>query len=169
VDLVLLDKLTEGTACTVLAAFKFINNEVPLLIANSDQIVDMPMQDFVQDCMQKQAQGSILCFKDEERNPKWSFARINSDGYVVEVKEKVAISDLATVGIYLFSSGRSFCESAIEMIVQNERVNNEFYTCPVYNYLIKDGKHIVTYTIPETAMHGIGTPEDLNVYLQRIG
>ena len=30
-----IDKLTEGTACTVLYARKYINNDEPLLIANS--------------------------------------------------------------------------------------------------------------------------------------
>lgn len=168
IDWVFLDHLTEGTACTVLSAFKKINNEEPLLIANSDQIVDLSMEDFLNDCYERRSDGSILCFQDQEKNPKWSFAKQNEDGWVTEVKEKVAISDLATVGIYFFGKGREFCEGAIEMIVQNDRVNGEFYTCPVYNYLIHNNKKIVTYTIDQQAMHGIGTPEDLNVYLQHI-
>jgi UDP-N-acetylglucosamine diphosphorylase / glucose-1-phosphate thymidylyltransferase / UDP-N-acetylgalactosamine diphosphorylase / glucosamine-1-phosphate N-acetyltransferase / galactosamine-1-phosphate N-acetyltransferase len=169
IEVILIDKLTEGTACTVLSAFKLINNDVPLLIANSDQIVDMQIADYINDCYNKKADGSILCFEDVEMNPKWSFAKINSDGYVTEVKEKEAISNLATVGIYFFAKGIYYCEGAIEMIVQNDRVNNEFYTCPVYNYSIKDHKKILTYTIAQAAMNGIGTPEDLNNYLIKTG
>ncbi len=163
-----IDKLTEGTACTVLFARKYINNDKPLLIANSDQLVDIDINDFVQDCFDRDLDGSILTFKDNELNPKWSFAKVNKDGIVSEVQEKKAISDRATVGIYLFTKGRYFVDSAVDMIVENERVNNEFYTCPVYNYGIKDGLGFGIFDIPYEGMHGIGTPEDLDKYLLKI-
>ena len=163
-----IDKLTEGTACTVLFARKYIDNEVPLLIANSDQIIDDSIANFIDDCFTRKLDGSILCFEDAELNPKWSFAKINDQGHVTEVKEKEAISKFATVGIYLFSKGSTFVDSAIDMIIENDRVNNEFYTCPVYNYGIADNKQFGIYTIEQSQMNGIGTPDDLNKYLQKI-
>ncbi len=163
-----IDKLTEGTACTVLYARKYINNEFPLLIANSDQIVDMSIPDFINDCFDRGLDGSILTFRDLELNPKWSFAKLNDNNLVTEVKEKEAISEFATVGIYLFNKGSEFVDSAIDMIIENDRVNNEFYTCPVYNYLIKDGAKIGIYDIEFSNMHGIGTPEDLEAYLKHL-
>jgi dTDP-glucose pyrophosphorylase len=163
-----IDKLTEGTACTVLFAREHINNDYPLLIANSDQIVDINIADYLDNCLSKNLDGSILTFTDAELNPKWSFAKINSDGFVTEVQEKKAISEFATVGIYLFGKGTDFVNGAIDMIINNDRVNNEFYTCPVYNYLIKADKKIIIYNIAEQQMHGIGTPEDLDIYLGRI-
>ncbi|WP_228050455.1 glycosyltransferase family 2 protein [Elizabethkingia anophelis] len=161
-----LDKLTEGTACTVLYAREYINNDIPLMIANSDQIVDISITDFIDDCLNRKLDGSILTFLDKELNPKWSFAKINSKELVIEVKEKEAISEHATVGIYMFSRGEDFVNGAIDMIIENDRVNNEFYTCPVYNYIIKENKRIGIYDINAEAMHGIGTPEDLNNYLK---
>ncbi len=161
-----INQLTEGTACTVLFARSFIQNDQPLLIANSDQIVDINVSDFIKDCFTKQLDGSILCFDDIECNPKWSFAKIDTNGRVLEVKEKEPISNLATVGIYLFSKGSTFVDAAIDMIVRNERVNNEFYTCPVYNYAISNGHNFGVYTIEASAMHGLGTPNDLTIYLQ---
>ncbi|EAH9624306.1 lipopolysaccharide biosynthesis protein, partial [Campylobacter jejuni] len=107
--------------------------------------------------------GSILTFIDKEKNPKWSFAKLNND-LVVEIKEKEAISEFATVGIYFFNKGKIFIESAIDMIIENDRVNNEFYTCPVYNYAIKSGAKIGIYNIDFSKMHGIGTPEDLEIF-----
>lgn len=162
-----LNKLTEGTACTVLFSREFINNENPLLIANSDQLVDMNINDFIQDCFDRNLDGSILCFEDEKLESKWSFAKINEQGFVTEVKEKVVISNLATVGIYLFSNGKNFVDSAIDMIINNDKVNNEYYTCPVYNYMIKKSKKIGIFKIQQKFMHGIGTPEDLEIYLNR--
>ncbi len=162
-----IDKLTEGTVCTILYARKYINSELPLLIANSDQIVDVSIPNFINDCFERNLDGSILTFKDEELNPKWSFAKLDKNNLVTQVKEKEAISEFATVGIYLFSKGNEFVNAAIDMIIENDRVNNEFYTCPVYNYLIADGAKIGIYNIEQSAMHGIGTPEDLNSYLEK--
>ena len=163
-----IDKLTEGTACTVLFAKKYIDNSSPLLIANSDQIVDIKIAEFVNQCIRNNHDGSILSFDDHERNPKWSFAKKNELGLVEEVREKVPISDEATVGIYFFNKGSDFVDAAIQMLIENDRVNNEFYTCPTYNYLISQGKKIDTYKIKKEQMHGIGTPEDLENYIKHI-
>jgi UDP-N-acetylglucosamine diphosphorylase / glucose-1-phosphate thymidylyltransferase / UDP-N-acetylgalactosamine diphosphorylase / glucosamine-1-phosphate N-acetyltransferase / galactosamine-1-phosphate N-acetyltransferase len=165
---IVIDKLTEGTACTILFARTFINNDHPLLIANSDQIVDCDIKAFIDDCLVKQKDGSILTFIDEELNPKWSFAKLDEEGNVSEVQEKKAISKYATVGIYFFTQGKNFVNNTVDMIINNDRVNNEFYTCPVYNYSIKEGKKIIIYNIDANCMHGIGTPEDLNIYLSKI-
>lgn len=163
---VAIDKVSEGAVCTVLHTRKFINNDVPLLLANCDQIVNMDIKAYVDDCMRKKADGSILTFIDEEMNPKWSFAKIDDDDWVTEVKEKEAISKYATVGLYFFSKGKYCVDYAVDMIVRNERVNNEFYTCPVYNYAIQDGKRITHFLIDSKDMYGIGTPEDLNHFLK---
>ena len=70
-NIVEVDRLTEGTACTILHSRKYINNNIPLLIANSDQLVDINIQDFVDDCKVRNLDGSILTFEDPEKNPKW--------------------------------------------------------------------------------------------------
>lgn len=162
-----IDTHTEGTACTVLFARKNINTNVPLLIANSDQLIDTMINGFIDNCLQRELDGSILTFTDPERDLKWSFARINEMGLVVEVQEKKAISEFATVGVYFFTRGCDFVNGAIDMIASNDRVNNEFYTCPVYNYLIKEGKKIGIYNIAFNQMYGLGTPEDLEKYLNQ--
>lgn len=158
--------LTEGAACTVLHARKYINNDEPLIIANSDQIIDIKFQEFVNDCISRNLDGSIMTFKDPEKNTKWSFVEIDSDGIVKEVQEKIPISDIATVGVYMFRRGRDYINAAVDMIVQNDRVNNEFYVCPVYNYAINNGNKIGVYDIPFTTMHGLGTPEDFTLYVE---
>ena len=166
VEFVLIDKLTEGAACTVLHAHRLINNDIPLLIANSDQIVDMDIKDYINDSEERKLDGSVLCFEDNDS--KWSYAKLDSNGLITEIREKEVISENATVGIYYFNKGRDFVENAIDMIVRNERVNNEFYVAPVYNYAIKQGKKFGIYTIDKTQMHGTGTPEDLDKYINGI-
>lgn len=158
-------RLTEGTASTVLLANRIFNNDQPMLVANSDQLVDFDVNKFIEDCFQRSLDGSILVFRDKTMDTKWSYVRIDDSGRVLEVAEKEPISDLATVGIYLFARGKDFVQAAMEMIVANDRVNGEFYTCPVYNYMIKSGAKIGIYEVPFTAMVGLGTPDDLKRYL----
>lgn len=168
VEFLSVDKLTEGAACTVLKARKLINNDCPFMIANSDQIIDIDIANFIDDCLERNLDGSILTFIDQEKNPKWSFVKVSQDNLITVVKEKSPISNRATVGIYLFAKGKYFVDSAIDMIVDNERVNNEFYVCPTYNYSIINNHKIGFYDIDNKNMHGIGTPEDLEMYLKII-
>lgn len=166
VTFVTVDSLTEGTACTVLYARSLIRSHDPVVIANSDQIIDIKFEDFINDAINRTLDGSILTFIDEEKNPKWSFAKLDAQGLVTEVQEKKPISSHATVGIYLFSNGEEFIESVVQMIIENDRVNGEFYTCPTYNYLIRRGRRVGVFNIESTEMHGIGTPPDLESYLK---
>lgn len=164
-DIVHVHKLTEGTLCTVMLARKHFDDNDAVLVANSDQLIDFSVEDFVDDCIRRDLDGSILVFRDVHRDPKWSFAKVDENGLVVEVAEKKAISDLATVGIYFFRNANAFIKASIDMIAHNDRVNQEFYTCPVYNYLIRNGAKIGVYEVPSEAMHGLGIPEDLRSYI----
>ena len=144
-------------------AKEFINNEKPLVMANSDQIVDWDSRQFMYDLYSKNADGGIATFKST--HPKWSYAKIDNEGLVVEVAEKKPISDNATVGIYYWKHGSDFIKYAEQMVEKNIRVNNEFYVCPVFNEAIADGKKIRIFNIEK--MWGIGTPEDLNYFLEK--
>jgi hypothetical protein len=106
--------------------------------------------------------GGIVTFK--ATHPKWSFAKIGDDGLVSEVAEKNPISDNATVGIYYWKKGSDYVKYAEQMIDKNIRSNGEFYTCPTFNEAIADGKKIRNKQIDK--MWGLGTPEDLNYYLE---
>jgi HAD superfamily hydrolase (TIGR01509 family) len=161
-NIVQVDGLTEGAAVTCLMAKEFINSEDPLVMANSDQIVDWDSREFIYDMNSKNADGGIVTFKST--HPKWSYAKVDEFGLVTEVAEKKPISDNATVGIYYWKRGSDFVKYAEQMIKKDIRVNGEFYTCPVFNEAIQDGKRI--YTSEATKMWGIGTPEDLDSYLR---
>jgi len=160
-SIVQVNTLTEGAASTTLLAKKHINNDKHLLIVNSDQFMEWDRNRFYYTVEDEGVDGGILCF--ESTHPKWSYAKVDEKGYVTEVAEKKPISNKATVGIYYWNKGSDYVHYAEQMISKNIRVNNEFYVCPVYNEAIEDGKKIKTYTIER--MWGLGTPEDLNYYL----
>lgn len=158
------DGITEGSACTTLLAKEFIDNDKPLLFANSDQIVEWNSSEFIYKMNNKGVDGGILTF--ENSHPKWSYADVDEFGFVSRVAEKVPISKHATVGIYWYKRGSDYVRFTEQMIKKNIRVNNEFYICPVFNEFIEAGKKILIHEINAKQMHGTGTPEDLDDYLQ---
>ena len=161
-DIVLVDGLTEGAACTTLLAKDLINNDNPLLMANSDQVIEWNSNECLYAFDADAIDGGILTFK--ATHPKWSYAKVGDDGFVCEVAEKNPISDNATVGIYYWKRGSDYVKYAEQMINKNIRVNNEFYVCPVFNEAISDWKKIRIKEVSQ--MWGIGTPEDLSHYLE---
>lgn len=157
------DGLTEGAACTALLAKEHINTNDDLLIANSDQIIDYRPENFVTMKTMTNVDGIVFSFNAV--HPKWSFAKIDGDGFITEIAEKVPISNVATCGIYWYRKGKDFVEAAERMIAKNIRVNNEFYIAPVYNEMVSNGKTVIPFFVQE--MHGIGTPEDLQTFLKK--
>ena len=157
-----LDKVTEGAACTTLLAKKYINNNKPLIIANSDQYIKWNSSKSIYNFNSKKYDGAILTF--EAIHPKWSYAKCDKNKIVLEVAEKKVISKNATVGVYFWKQGSEYVKYAEQMIRKNIRINNEFYVCPVFNEAIKDKKKIIIDPVDE--MHGLGTPEDLNNFIQ---
>ena len=157
-----LNKVTKGAACTVLLAKKYIKNDHPLIISNSDQYIEWDSNNTMYSFLNKKYDGGILTF--EAYHPKWSYAKINKKNLVIEVAEKKVISKHATVGVYYWKKGKEFVKYAEKMIKENLRINNEFYVCPVFNEAIKDNKKIAISKVKE--MKGLGTPEDLNAYIQ---
>ena len=161
-EIVQIDGITEGAACTTLLAKQYIDVDEPLIIANSDQFVEWNNEEFIYSCSTSDLDANILTFKST--HPKWSYAKLNDLGYVTEVAEKKPISDIATVGIYYWRKGCDYVKYAEQMIDKNIRVNNEFYVCPVFNEAIQDNKKVRVFNIEK--MWGLGTPEDLEHFLK---
>ena len=158
--------MTAGAACTVLTAKKFINNEDDMLIANSDQYIDFDIDTFIEKAREGNKQGLIQTF--ESSHPKWSYVRLDKDGKVLETAEKKLISNKATTGLYYFKQGSDFVRATEAMIKKDCKYNGEFYVCPVYNELIIEGADIFIDDITIDKMHGLGTPEDLNNFLDHL-
>ena len=160
-EIVQVDGVTEGAACTTLLAKELIDNDEPLVMANSDQFLEWDSNEFMYSMVADDVDGGIVSF--EATHPKWSFAKLGEDGFVTEVAEKKPISNIATVGVYYWRKGYDYVKYAEQMIEKDIRTNNEFYVCPVYNEAIGDDKKVKVFPIEK--MWGLGTPEDLKGYL----
>jgi NDP-sugar pyrophosphorylase family protein len=159
----MIDGVTEGAACTVLLARARIDNDDALMIANCDQYIDADINRYLASL--GDADGLIMTMTAD--HPKWSFVRRDAAGRVVQVVEKQVVSDEATVGIYNFRRGRDFVAAADAMIAADKRVNGEFYVAPAYDMMIDAGARIECFGIGTdgAGMHGIGTPQDLDLFV----
>lgn len=164
-NIIYVNYLTEGPACTALIAEKFINNNDPLIIANCDQIMHWDSESFKSFCDNYPHDGFMVTyFANTEKN---SYVSLNKSGFISNVKEKEIISNISTNGIHFWKKGRYFVESAKEMIFLNDRApNGEFYIAPSYNHLINKGKKIGIFHIPNEQHWAVGTEEDLDLYLR---
>lgn len=164
-EIVELNGVTEGAACTVHAAKALVDNEHPVMIANSDQFVDLDIDDYLAAMDAAAADGIIMTMKAND--PKWSFVGFNEQGTINRVVEKAVISDEATVGIYNFRTGRQLIAAIEQMFQKGLRVNGEFYVAPAYNEIIEHGARVIHYTVGSEGqgMYGLGIPADLDYFL----
>ena len=160
-DILMIDGVTQGAACTVLQAAEVIDGDDPLVIANSDQLLDWDVRAFLYESASAGVDGCISVF--DSTDPKFSFAELGDDGFVSRVAEKQAISNVATTGVYYWRHGADFVRCARRMIARDARVNGEFYVCPVFNEAIDAGMKIKVSRCER--FHCLGTPEDLTTYL----
>ena len=160
---VAINEMTEGAACTTLLAQNYIDNDSELVIANCDQYLEWDFHNFVAHC--KSFDGCLATFNST--NPHHSYAKVFRER-VVRVAEKVVISDKASAGIYYFKKGSHYVLAASQMIEKNIRTNNEFYICPVYNELLGWGQHISLCEIDVNDKHMLGTPEELQIFIDKV-
>ena len=155
-EIISLDEVTEGQACTVLKARQWIDSDEPLLIYNADTYCRTSLAERLPR-LPEQVDGLLGVF--HAHGDKWSFARADSTGQVFETAEKRRISDWASTGLYYFRRGHDFVAHAEAMIAAGERVNGEFYVAPIYNRLIAAGGQV--HVDPAEEVWVLGTPEDL--------
>jgi len=161
-NLVFVDQVTQGAAETCLLAKQHIKPKETLFIANCDQMMVWDQDHFEEWLAAERLDGAMLTFFKD--TTAYSYVEVDSDGLAVRTAEKQVISPHATTGIYVWTRGEDFVWAAEQMIADDVRVNNEFYVCPVYNWNIARGDRIGIY--PPQEHWPIGTPEDLDIYIE---
>ncbi len=158
--------LSEGTTCTSLFLYDELNSNDFVILMNCDQLIDITLDEYIDEHLKRGADGSLLCFISNESN-KWSFV-IEENDIVKKVVAKNNVSNIVVCGWYAWTKGSDFIKYAIKQIINLDKVNGEYYLCPIYNYAINDNKKIVAIKVSKSKMHGLGTPEDLRDYLSLI-
>lgn len=156
-----LSELSQGPADSVRKCSGGLDENVPVIVANSDQYVMGGISELYKHLILNPEENALLILEDSD--PKWSFARLDEEDYVLEVREKRPISNFATAGIYGFSSPRAFIAALTAMDFANDRTNGELYVGPTYNYT--RGKTKAFHLGPnQEKFFGLGTPDDYELF-----
>lgn len=163
-NIAILDKNTRGAAETCLIARDYIDNDKPLVVMDCD--FSFTSSDYfrkVQEMSQAEMyDGVLLSFESD--NDRYSYARVDEEGVVIETAEKKVISNHALAGAYCFARGKLFVDAADNLLKQPLGPDmKEYYISYVYGQLLKEGKQITLAHIDR--FNSFGTPAELEQYL----
>ena len=165
-DIVVQTAPTKGAVCSLLLAVKSLNHDTPLLITNSDQIIDHDLNEIVNYFLNPNLDGAVVCF--DSVHPQWSYAGLVNGDQLAEAAEKQPISRNAIAGMYFFKKGTDFIQSSINSILKDRNYMGKYYTSSVLNEMILENKNLKIFNIKSTEYHSFYTPEKIGEYEQMI-
>lgn len=154
-------ELTDGQATTAMLSAEVAAADLPFAIYNIDTFV---APGAMIPPTAGQCAGWMPCFCAP--GDGWSFARTDATGKVVEVREKVRISDQATLGLYWFDSAAHYAHlyDSYYSVTENEE-KGERYVAPLYNALIDAGERVEIDIIAMADVGMLGTPEQVAAFI----
>jgi len=126
---------SKSAAETLYRARCFLNDDRPVLLANCDQYLEWDSYEFMAEAQDGDYDGYISVFDCTDKDPKYSYVELDPESKeVARVVEKVAVSTMATTGVYYWKSG-PFLQKCLDAYLKDDsnKVNGEFYIAPLYN------------------------------------
>lgn len=115
-------------------------------------------------------ENSIFTFKDYQENPIYSYVKIDkineTNNKLVDIQEKVKISNLACTGAYAFSSGDIFLNYCHKVIINNDLQKGELYISSVIKSMLNDNFIINIDIINENNYKCLGTPLQVRLFVE---
>jgi hypothetical protein len=156
-----LDALTDGQATTALYLAEAAPQDRPFLVFNIDTFVAPGAM--APDQIDPQASGWVPCFPGP--GDGWSFARTDAAGRLVEMREKVRISDNATLGLYWFRSAGMFVDTYNRFFADGAGTEHgERYIAPMYNLLLERGELVTISRVAFEDVGMLGTPDQVAAF-----
>jgi capsule biosynthesis phosphatase len=156
-----LDHVTKGASETILYGL----NEMPVkelekefLVLDCDTFYE---EDILEQYRKSDNKNIIFYFEDKQINPIFSYIKLDSNGWVTDIKEKVKISDWANTGAYGFHTGRTL-KQYIEKL---SGISTETYTSYIYQEMLKDNLVIKGQQVSKFSC--VGTPLQLQIYCNK--
>ena len=162
-NIIRIDNETKGAACSALLGIEYIDNDIPLIISNPDQIFEIDLNNAVNELSNSDA--GVITFKSI--HPRWSYVRLNDDNEIIETSEKRPISDKAIAGFYYYKKGRDFIKSTMKMIEKDANVNGIYYIAPSFNEMVLEEKKLSIYPVANDKYHTFYTPHKVKEYENR--
>jgi NDP-sugar pyrophosphorylase family protein len=170
--IIVVEKTTEGQACTCKLAEPYIEPDEELLIASCDVGFLYDKEKFEDLRKRYDVDSAVWTFTQREnlkRNPNaWGWYKLEEDNETIkEVSVKIPVSvtpfyDHAVVATFYFKKAKDFIDSSNLMIKENHRINNEFYVDAIPKFMQKLNKKSVIFDVDLFVCWG--KPDDLHDY-----
>jgi len=164
-EIIRLTNETKGAACSALMAVDYIDSDDKLIITNSDQIIDVDLNEILASFDKRNLDAGVVCFNTV--HPRWSFVRTDEHLAIIEAAEKRPISNKAIAGFYYFKKGSMFVEAAMASIEKGASVDGIFYVAPVINELILKSMNLGIYEIDNSKYHTFYSPQKIEEFETR--
>lgn len=125
---------TRGAACTALLAAGSIDTPEELLILSANEVVDADLGELVQGFRDRGLDAGTVVFNSV--HPRYSYVRLDPQGFVLEAAEKNPISSDAMAGIHWFARGCDFVRAAKQTIRKDASVDGSYFVSPTFNELV---------------------------------
>lgn len=152
----IIDYLTRGaveSAYIGLKKFNITNLDENIVFLDNDNIHNINNLDLIF--------NNFIGYGIDYEKTNYSFIEI-IDNKIINIKEKVKISDNYCCGVYGFKNINLFNKYALDYIEKNLKTKNEFYFSQLYKLLIINNEEITPFFIDKTSH--IGLYDELTTY-----
>jgi len=170
-EVVWIDEVLEGQACTTEKILEFIPPDKSILISACDNGMFYDSDKFLELVEDEDNDVIVWTYTNNYtsyRNPEmYSWVLSDDKNNIEEIGVKKffggnPIEQFAVVGTFFFRNKEVYLNSLQKMYEDKERVNNEYYIDSLVNYSIDLGYKVKNFEIDEYICWG--TPNDLKIY-----
>lgn len=153
---------TQGALCSILLAIDEINEDENLVIANSDQIFTSGIGNKILEF--KNSKFDAACITFDSVHPRWSYVKVDPNGFVVETAEKKPLSRFAIAGLYMYRSGKDFVKYGMNVIRHSANTDDVYYISSVFNEYILGDKKVRHFLVENNLFHTFYNPQKVKEY-----
>lgn len=161
---------TRGAAETVLIGLKALDESLlkrPTLLADGDTFYTSDIVSAFRGVAT--THNAVFCFNDSQPKPIYSYITLDDADNILQVKEKVKISDWANSGCYCFKDGVQLAQECEDLIDANSKQESqdgvgEFYTSGVIAAMIAKKEPFRALKLDVGNIHVLGTPTQVEEF-----
>ena len=141
--------------------YDHIDQDEPLIICNSDQIIDSDIKEIINEFNLINCDVGIITFNS--LHPRFSYVKSTNDK-VLNAAEKKVISNNAIAGFLYYKKASLFFKSAQNVIIKGDALNGKYFISSTINELILSDYNIRHRSIPSNNYHSFYSPAKIEEY-----
>lgn len=165
INLIKLENDTKGASETVfIGVTEIINNyqynEKTILIDGDTFYKENILEKF-----RATEKNAVFYTKNYDVNPIFSYILMDENNNIIDIKEKIKLSDNANTGAYAFNNIQTLFTYSKYVVDNDIRFKNECYTSCIISIMIAKNEPFVGIELQEENVCVLGTPKQVNDFI----